>query len=69
VNKAFDAMPNRVKQLYATWGGSPFLDKDYTVFGFLVKGYDVLEAIQNTQTAEGDRPVKDVRILKTRVIN
>lgn len=68
VEKSYQSMPQRVKQIYATWGGSPFLDQDYTVFGFVTKGYDVLEALQKAETGEGDRPVKDIRILSVKVL-
>ncbi|MBM3921007.1 MAG: peptidylprolyl isomerase [Sphingomonadales bacterium] len=68
VEKAYQSMPQRVKQIYATWGGSPFLDQDYTIFGFVTKGYDVLEALQTAETGEGDRPVKDIRILSVKVL-
>jgi peptidyl-prolyl cis-trans isomerase B (cyclophilin B) len=68
VEKAYQQMPQRVKQIYATWGGSPFLDQDYTVFGFVTKGYNVLEALQNAETGEGDRPLKDIRILSVKVL-
>jgi peptidyl-prolyl cis-trans isomerase B (cyclophilin B) len=68
VEKDYRKIPQRVKQIYATWGGSPFLDQDYTVFGFVTKGYDVLEALQTVETAEGDRPTKDIRILSMRIL-
>lgn len=68
VETDYQKIPQRVKQIYATWGGSPFLDKDYTIFGFVTKGYDVLEAMQTAETGEGDRPVKDIRILSVKVL-
>jgi cyclophilin family peptidyl-prolyl cis-trans isomerase len=45
---------------YETFGGTAFLDDDYTVFGEVIEGLDVLDAIAATQTAPGDRPVEDV---------
>lgn len=57
------------KQVYGTVGGTPHLDGAYTVFGELVTGFDVLDRIGNTQTAGGDRPVKDVKIIKAKVID
>jgi cyclophilin family peptidyl-prolyl cis-trans isomerase len=56
------------KQIYATLGGTPHLDGGYTVFGELVTGFDVLDRIANTKTAPGDRPVKDVIIIKARIL-
>jgi peptidyl-prolyl cis-trans isomerase B (cyclophilin B) len=68
VDSLYQKMPVRVKQIYATWGGSPFLDGDYTVFGFVIKGYDVLNALQNAETGNGDRPAKDIRIKSMRIL-
>jgi peptidyl-prolyl cis-trans isomerase B (cyclophilin B) len=45
---------------YEAMGGTPFLDDDYTVFGEVIEGLDVLDAIAAVQTAPGDRPVEDV---------
>lgn len=55
------------KAIYTTIGGTPFLDNDYTVFGEVSEGLDIVEKIAQTQTAPGDRPVVDVRILKSSV--
>jgi peptidyl-prolyl cis-trans isomerase B (cyclophilin B) len=68
VDSLYQKMPERVKQIYATWGGSPFLDRDYTVFGFVTKGYHVLNALQNTETGQGDRPTQDIRIKSMRIL-
>ena len=46
--------------VYTTLGGTPFLDGGYTVFGEVEEGLDVVEAIQNVETAMGDRPKTDV---------
>ncbi len=45
---------------YKTVGGVPFLDRNYTVYGQVVEGLDVIDKIAAVQTAPGDRPVKDV---------
>jgi peptidyl-prolyl cis-trans isomerase B (cyclophilin B) len=52
---------------YATAGGTPFLDMDYTVFGYVVAGIDIIDSIAAVETARGDRPVEDV-IMNMRVI-
>lgn len=57
------------KQLYATLGGVPHLDGGYTVFGELVTGFDVLDKIGNTQTGAGDRPVKEMKIIKAKMLD
>ncbi|HRF39426.1 MAG TPA: peptidylprolyl isomerase, partial [Saprospiraceae bacterium] len=50
------------RQLYREIGGAPFLDGDYTVFGEVVEGLDVLDKIAAVPTAPGDRPLQDVKM-------
>jgi peptidyl-prolyl cis-trans isomerase B (cyclophilin B) len=50
------------QKLYTTIGGTPHLDGNYTVFGELVIGFDVLDKIATTKTRPGDRPEADVRM-------
>lgn len=57
------------REAYKTVGGSPHLDSQYTVFGEIIKGFDVLEKIVNSKTNSNDRPLKNVRILSTKIIN
>ena len=45
---------------YTTVGGTPFLDNQYTVFGEVEEGLDVVEKIQNAETLRDDRPKNDV---------
>ena len=47
---------------YKKLGGTPFLDRDYTVFGRVIKGLDVIDKIANVQTDQRDRPKKDVKM-------
>ncbi|PRP93488.1 Peptidyl-prolyl cis-trans isomerase B [Enhygromyxa salina] len=49
-------------QFFVTLGPTPHLDGKHTVFGEVVVGLDVVEAIGATRTAAGDRPISDVRI-------
>lgn len=56
---------------YKNLGGAPHLDQNYTIFGYLVKGYDVLDKIGNTPTSGrsgGDKPLGDIRIQQVRLI-
>ena len=53
-----------MREVYKKVGGSPHLDGQYTVFGEVVKGMEVLEAIQKVETDAYDRPLEDVRMLK-----
>ena len=55
------------RKIYRTFGGTPHLDGNYTVFGEVVQGFDILEKIQNNPTGANDRPKKDVVILKMKV--
>lgn len=48
------------KEIYKTIGGTPHLDTQYTVFGEVVEGLDVVETIQNTTTGRADRPTTDI---------
>ncbi|MCL2327893.1 MAG: peptidylprolyl isomerase [Bacteroidetes bacterium] len=52
------------QEIYKTIGGTPFLDGQYTVFGEVVKGLEIIDKIASVQTQPGDRPVNDVIITK-----
>lgn len=51
------------RQLYLERGGLPFLDMEYTVFGEVVEGLDVLDRMAQAPTHRGDRPSEDIRML------
>jgi len=53
------------KDAYAKLGGTPQLDGDYTVFGEVVKGFEVLDAIAKIPTVPGDRPVESTHMEMT----
>jgi cyclophilin family peptidyl-prolyl cis-trans isomerase len=55
------------RDAYIELGGTPFLDRDYTVFGEVVEGLDVIDKIASVATQPGDRPAEDVK-MKIRVI-
>ena len=56
------------RQAYATLGGSPHLDNQYTVFGEVVSGLDVLAKIENAETNADDRPLNDIKIISAKVV-
>lgn len=47
---------------YGTIGGSPWLDNDYTVFGEVIEGLDVIDKIAAVRCGANDRPVEDVKM-------
>jgi peptidyl-prolyl cis-trans isomerase B (cyclophilin B) len=47
-------------EAYTTIGGTPHLDGQYTVFGEVLEGLDVVERIQSCETMRGDRPKQDI---------
>lgn len=53
------------REIYTSVGGTPFLDQNYTVFGEVVEGLDVVDKIQLVVTAPGDRPKEDVSMTMT----
>lgn len=64
-------LPEAHRAIYKTVGGAPHLDQNYTIFGELIEGYDVLDLIANVKTTgmgKGDRPLKDVKITDTKMI-
>lgn len=59
-----EPLPQQMVDDYTTIGGAPHLDGQYTVFGEVTEGMDIVEKIQNSPTARGDRPVEDIKVLK-----
>lgn len=62
VNKAM--APERLKA-YTTTGGAPHLDDEYTVFGKVIKGLEVIDKIAALERNRADRPKEDVRMFVT----
>ena len=63
----FHFTPEQIKA-YTTVGGTPHLDGEYTVFGEVVEGMDIVDKIQQVKTDRSDRPEEDVEIINVSVI-
>ena len=63
----FHFTPEQIKA-YTTVGGTPHLDGEYTVFGEVVEGMDIVDKIQQVKTDRSDRPEEDVKIINVSVI-
>lgn len=61
-------LPEQVRDAYKAKGGTPHLDGQYTVFGEVIEGLDVVNAIQWADTDENDRPKEDIRITKATIV-
>ncbi len=64
-------IPADQREVYKTLGGTPHLDQNYTVFGELVSGFDVLDkiaAVPTNKTTAPDRPETDVKIISASLI-
>ena len=57
------------RQIYLTQGGTPHLDGEYTVFGEVIEGMEIIDKIAAVQTDENDRPETDVIIQKIEIVN
>lgn len=57
-----------VREAYKKYGGTPHLDGQYTVFGEVVEGLDVVNDIQWVDTDDNGRPVDDIRIIRATVV-
>jgi peptidyl-prolyl cis-trans isomerase B (cyclophilin B) len=64
-------IPADQRMVYQTQGGTPHLDQNYTVFGEVIRGMEVVDSIAATPTSgrPHDRPLEDVRILKMKLIS
>lgn len=56
------------RQAYTTIGGTPHLDNDYTVFGEVISGMDVVAKIEKAKTGAADRPIEDIKIISATVV-
>lgn len=67
IDAEFEKTPHRVitpeqRKTYTTFGGTPFLDGGYTVFGEVIDGMEVVDVIASQPRDRNDRPLRDVRM-------
>ncbi|RYD74159.1 MAG: peptidylprolyl isomerase [Sphingobacteriales bacterium] len=55
-------IPAWQREIYKTIGGTPHLDRNYTVYGEVVKGLEMVDNIAGVTTGKGDRPKEDVKM-------
>lgn len=60
--------PEAHREIYKTEGGAAHLDQNYTVFGQVISGMDVVDSIAGVATNPADKPIDDVRILSAKMI-
>lgn len=64
-------IPTAEREVYKTIGGTPHLDGNYTVFGEVIKGLDVIDSIAAVPTSRGadrDRPLEDIKIIAAKLV-
>ncbi len=61
-------IPEAHRDTYRTLGGTPHLDQNYTVFGEVVDGMNVVDSIAAVQVNDQNRPIKDIRIISARIL-
>ena len=61
-------IPEAHREVYRSIGGTPHLDQNYTVFGEVIKGLDIIDSISVVKTGIYDRPLKDIRIISMKVL-
>jgi peptidyl-prolyl cis-trans isomerase B (cyclophilin B) len=58
-------IPAYQREIYKSIGGTPFLDRNYTVFGEVVKGLEMVDAIADVKVDGNNRPLEDIKMQVT----
>jgi peptidyl-prolyl cis-trans isomerase B (cyclophilin B) len=61
-------LPESHREVYKRIGGSPHLDQNYTVFGEVISGLEIIDAMASVPTNPKDRPITEVRILSMKIL-
>lgn len=64
-NRLKHKIPAYQREVYKTIGGTPHLDRSYTVYGEIVKGLEMVDAIAALETGSANRPKQDVAMTIT----
>jgi len=64
-NRLHFKIPAAHREVYKTIGGTPHLDRNYTVYGEVIKGLEMIDKIAAMETGLRDRPVTDVKMTVT----
>ena len=56
------------REIYTTIGGTPHLDREYTIYGEVIEGFDIIDAIAGQPRDAYDRPKSDIRIISVQVV-
>lgn len=67
-NDSTPAMTAPQREAYSTVGGAPHLDGQYTVFGQVEQGMDVVDKIEKAATDANDRPIDDIKIISMSIV-
>src|SRR6185312_1280604 len=62
------AFSDEQRKAYTTIGGTPHLDGNYTVFGEVIQGLNIVDSIAAVKVGTSDRPIQDVRVLSMEVV-
>lgn len=66
--KGENKIPAEIRETYKTIGGVPFLDNQYTVYGEVIEGIEVVDAIQQIKTNKQDRPTENIIIKSVKIM-
>jgi cyclophilin family peptidyl-prolyl cis-trans isomerase len=55
-------IPENHRKIYRTIGGAPFLDMNYTVFGEVISGFDIIDKIASAPKDDNDRPLENIQM-------
>ncbi len=66
--KELFALDKKQVETYTEVGGVPIYDGQYTVFGKIVKGIDILDKLSSVKTGLRNKPKKDIYIISTKVL-